>query len=131
MAATDKVFAGSIPEIYDRVMVPLIFEPYALDLAGRIDSIKLPRFAAGPKGAVAIEGLKRRGVAMPADIFIPNRDERLRLLAAKAGAEGFEALSSGEARAVKGKIARTLKTPVRPRSQNVSKRRQKEQKLEG
>jgi ubiquinone/menaquinone biosynthesis C-methylase UbiE len=36
MAATDKVFSGSIPEIYDRLMVPLIFEPYARDLAGRI-----------------------------------------------------------------------------------------------
>ena len=36
MAETDKVFAGSIPEIYDRFLVPLIFEPYALDLAGRI-----------------------------------------------------------------------------------------------
>jgi ubiquinone/menaquinone biosynthesis C-methylase UbiE len=36
MVATDKLFAGSIPEIYDRFMVPLIFEPYALDLAGRL-----------------------------------------------------------------------------------------------
>jgi ubiquinone/menaquinone biosynthesis C-methylase UbiE len=36
MVATDKVFAGSIPEIYDRFLVPLIFEPYALDLAGRV-----------------------------------------------------------------------------------------------
>ncbi len=33
MTATDKVFAGSIPEIYDRFLVPLIFEPYANDLA--------------------------------------------------------------------------------------------------
>ena len=40
MAATDKVFAGSIPEIYDRFMVPLIFEPYALDLAGRIAGVR-------------------------------------------------------------------------------------------
>jgi ubiquinone/menaquinone biosynthesis C-methylase UbiE len=36
MTATDKVFAGSIPELYERYFVPLIFEPYALDLAGRI-----------------------------------------------------------------------------------------------
>ena len=36
MVASDKLFAGSIPEIYDRFLVPLIFEPYALDLAGRI-----------------------------------------------------------------------------------------------
>ena len=40
MVATDKVFAGSIPEIYDRFLVPLIFEPYALDLAGRIAGTK-------------------------------------------------------------------------------------------
>jgi len=36
MVATDKVFAGSIPDIYDRFLVPLIFEPYALDLAKRL-----------------------------------------------------------------------------------------------
>jgi len=36
MVATDKVFAGSVPEIYDRFLVPLIFEPYARDLADRI-----------------------------------------------------------------------------------------------
>ena len=36
MVATDKIFAGSIPEIYDRLLVPLIFEPYALDLAERL-----------------------------------------------------------------------------------------------
>jgi hypothetical protein len=35
MAASDKVFAGSIPELYDRYFVPLIFEPYARDLAAR------------------------------------------------------------------------------------------------
>jgi ubiquinone/menaquinone biosynthesis C-methylase UbiE len=36
MVATDKLFAGSIPEIYDRFLVPLIFESYALDLAKRL-----------------------------------------------------------------------------------------------
>ena len=36
MAATDKLFAGSIPEIYDRFLVPLIFESYAVDLAERL-----------------------------------------------------------------------------------------------
>jgi len=43
MVATDKVFAGSIPEMYDRLMVPLIFEPYARDLAGRIAKAKPTR----------------------------------------------------------------------------------------
>jgi ubiquinone/menaquinone biosynthesis C-methylase UbiE len=36
MAAGDRLFAGSIPEIYDRLLVPLIFEAYARDLAARI-----------------------------------------------------------------------------------------------
>jgi ubiquinone/menaquinone biosynthesis C-methylase UbiE len=36
MHAADKQFAGSIPEVYDTLMVPLIFEPYARDLAARV-----------------------------------------------------------------------------------------------
>jgi SAM-dependent methyltransferase len=36
MVATDKVFAGSIPEIYEQYLVPLIFESYAVDLAKRL-----------------------------------------------------------------------------------------------
>jgi ubiquinone/menaquinone biosynthesis C-methylase UbiE len=35
MSELDKLFAGSIPENYDRHMVPLIFEPFAADLAQR------------------------------------------------------------------------------------------------
>jgi ubiquinone/menaquinone biosynthesis C-methylase UbiE len=35
--AADDLFAGSIPEIYDRYLVPLIFEPYARDLAERLE----------------------------------------------------------------------------------------------
>jgi ubiquinone/menaquinone biosynthesis C-methylase UbiE len=35
MLESDKVFAGTLPENYDRYLVPLIFEPYALDMAQR------------------------------------------------------------------------------------------------
>jgi ubiquinone/menaquinone biosynthesis C-methylase UbiE len=35
MSESDKVFAGSIPEDYDRYMVPLIFENFAEDIAQR------------------------------------------------------------------------------------------------
>jgi SAM-dependent methyltransferase len=34
--ASDKVFAGSIPQVYQQYLVPLIFEPYAADLALRL-----------------------------------------------------------------------------------------------
>jgi ubiquinone/menaquinone biosynthesis C-methylase UbiE len=38
----DKLFIGSIPAVYDRYLVPLIFEPYASDLAARV-AAKHPR----------------------------------------------------------------------------------------
>jgi ubiquinone/menaquinone biosynthesis C-methylase UbiE len=40
MAVSDKLFAGSIPEIYDRFLVPLIFDSYADALAVRIAKLK-------------------------------------------------------------------------------------------
>lgn len=39
MATADKLFAGEIPALYDRFLVPLIFAGYADDLAGRIARI--------------------------------------------------------------------------------------------
>jgi SAM-dependent methyltransferase len=33
---SDSVFAGSVPELYDDLLVPLIFEPYADDLVSRL-----------------------------------------------------------------------------------------------
>jgi len=33
--ATDTAFSGSIPQLYDRLLVPMIFRPYADDLARR------------------------------------------------------------------------------------------------
>jgi ubiquinone/menaquinone biosynthesis C-methylase UbiE len=40
MATTDKLFAGPIPELYERFLVPLIFESYARDLARRVAETK-------------------------------------------------------------------------------------------
>jgi ubiquinone/menaquinone biosynthesis C-methylase UbiE len=40
MSRVDKLFAGSIPEIYDRFLVPLIFESYARDLSERLAKVK-------------------------------------------------------------------------------------------
>jgi SAM-dependent methyltransferase len=40
---TDKVFTGSIPKLYEKYLVPLIFEPYAVDLVNRVPSQSLAR----------------------------------------------------------------------------------------
>ena len=43
MSDTDKVFTGSIAKLYDTYLVPLIFEPYATDLANRLASRPVTR----------------------------------------------------------------------------------------
>jgi len=35
-SVSDRVFTGSIPQLYEQYLVPLIFEPYAADLAHRV-----------------------------------------------------------------------------------------------
>ena len=57
MKASDKLFAGSIPQLYEQYLVPLIFAPYAADLARRVAKRRAGRvleIAAGT-GAVTRE----------------------------------------------------------------------------
>ncbi len=39
-SASDKAFTGAIPEVYERYMVPMIFAPYATDLARRAAALE-------------------------------------------------------------------------------------------
>ena len=43
MTAADKLFAGSVPKLYETRLVPLIFAPYAADLTARITSQPVTR----------------------------------------------------------------------------------------
>jgi SAM-dependent methyltransferase len=43
MSGSDALFAGSIPALYDRLLGPLLFEPYARDLAGRAAALRPKR----------------------------------------------------------------------------------------
>jgi ubiquinone/menaquinone biosynthesis C-methylase UbiE len=43
VSETDKIFSGAIPEFYERYLVPLIFDPYARDLAARVTAAKPER----------------------------------------------------------------------------------------
>jgi SAM-dependent methyltransferase len=66
MRDVDRTFAGSIPEIYDAYLVPLIFEPYAIDLAARVGRqppTRLLELAAGT-GAVT----RRLALELPATV---------------------------------------------------------------
>lgn len=60
MTATDTVFAGSIPAIYDQYMVPLIFEPYARLVAERAALLEPHRILETAAGTgVVTEALHR------------------------------------------------------------------------
>lgn len=69
---TDKVFSGSIAEIYETYLVPLIFEPYVQDLANRLASRSLERVLELAAGT----GVVTRAVAsmLPARVSIVATD---------------------------------------------------------
>ncbi len=60
MRATDIQFAGSIPELYDRYMVPLLFRPYAELVAERAKALQPKRILETAAGTgVVTEALHR------------------------------------------------------------------------
>jgi ubiquinone/menaquinone biosynthesis C-methylase UbiE len=72
MSNTDVTFAGSIPAIYDRCLGPFIFEPYARDLAQRVQKL-------GPKHVLetaAGTGIVTRAIAeaLPSSVEIVATD---------------------------------------------------------
>src|SRR4051794_8129463 len=72
MRDTDKQFAGSIPETYDRSLGPLLLEPYARDLAARLAALAPARVLETAAGTgVATRALAR---ALPASTTIVATD---------------------------------------------------------
>ncbi len=69
---TDKVFAGSIPKLYETYLVPLIFEPYAADLMHRLRARRLSRVLEIAAGT----GVVTRALAsgLPESVFIVATD---------------------------------------------------------
>jgi SAM-dependent methyltransferase len=86
---TDRVFAGSIPQLYQQSLVPLIFEPYAADLASRV-ALHQPKdvleIAAGT-GVVTrhlARELSREASIMATDLNQPMLDEAAALDTSRA-----------------------------------------------
>ncbi|MGH8262406.1 MAG: class I SAM-dependent methyltransferase [Steroidobacteraceae bacterium] len=69
---SDKIFTGSIPEIYDTLLVPLIFEPYAADLARRLAEQPLHRILEIAAGTGVVTRAMAR--ALPPDVNITATD---------------------------------------------------------
>ena len=72
MTASDRVFAGSIPALYDRYLGPLIFAPYAEDTARRLTDMTAGRVLETAAGT----GIVTRALArtLPAAVGITATD---------------------------------------------------------
>ena len=69
---SDTAFAGSIPELYDSHLVPPIFEPYAADLASRVEALDPSRALETAAGTgVATRAMAR---ALPAHVDLVATD---------------------------------------------------------
>lgn len=68
----DTVFAGSIPKLYDTYLVPLIFEPYALDLANRLSSRTISRVLETAAGTGVVT--RALSAALPESVSIVATD---------------------------------------------------------
>jgi SAM-dependent methyltransferase len=69
---SDKVFAGSIPRLYEEYLVPLIFQPYAEDLANRLVSRPLSRVLEIAAGTGVVT--RRLASILPDDVSIVATD---------------------------------------------------------
>jgi len=71
-SGADKVFSGSIPKLYETYLVPLIFEPYAEDLADRLASRSLTRVLEIAAGTGVVT--RRLALVLPESISIVATD---------------------------------------------------------
>jgi ubiquinone/menaquinone biosynthesis C-methylase UbiE len=91
MPPTDAVFAGSIPAFYDRYMGPLLFEPYAADLAGRLRDLRSGRVLETAAGTGIVTRMLVRVLSGAVAIIATDLNQpMLDFAAAQPGAERVE-----------------------------------------
>ena len=98
---SDKVFAGSIPELYDTYLVPLIFEPYAADLAARLAPRPLSRVLEIAAGTGVVT--RAMATALPETVSIVATDLNQSML--------DQAAARGTKRSVTWRQADAMKLP--------------------
>jgi SAM-dependent methyltransferase len=100
---SDKIFAGSIPKLYDTFLVPLIFEPYAADLAHRLSSRTLSRVLEIAAGTGVVT--RALATALPANVSIVATDLNQAML--------DQASAAGTSRPVEWRQADAMQLPFR------------------
>lgn len=76
-SGSDTLFAGSIPQLYEQYMVPLIFEPYAADLASRVAQRRPANVLEVAAGTGVVTRHLARAVTAPADIVATDLNQAM------------------------------------------------------
>jgi SAM-dependent methyltransferase len=97
----DGVFAGSIPKLYETYLVPLIFEPYAVDLVNRLRSRAVSRLLEIAAGTGVVT--RALASALPDDVTIVATDLNQAML--------DQAQAVGTKRAVEWRQADAMQLP--------------------
>jgi SAM-dependent methyltransferase len=103
---TDTAFAGAMPEMYETLMVPLIFEPYAVDLVDRLASRSPRRILEIAAGTGVVT--RRLAAQLPASAAIVATDLNQAML--------DQAASVGTARPVEWRQADAMQLPFADQS---------------
>lgn len=82
---SDSLFAGSIPELYDGALVPLIFEPYAGDLAARAAALRPARVLETAAGTGVVTRALARALPAPVEIVATDLNPPMLARAAQVG----------------------------------------------
>ena len=102
----DKVFSGSIPKLYETYLVPLIFEPYAQDLADRLASRSLTRVLEIAAGTGVVT--RRLALVLPESVSIVATDLNQPML--------DQAAALGTRRPVEWRQADAMRLPFQDRT---------------
>ena len=84
---TDQVFSGSIPELYDTLLVPLIFEPYAVDMAARAAACEPRRVLEVAAGTGAVTRALARALPAATEIVATDLNSPMLDRAAAVGTD--------------------------------------------
>ena len=99
--STDKAFTRAIPKVYEKYLVPLLFEPYAADLAKRLASRRVTRVLEIAAGTGVVT--RRLAATLPTDVSIVASDLNQAML--------DEAAAAGTARPVEWRQADAMQLP--------------------
>src|SRR5450432_1263357 len=84
---SDTLFAGSIPELYDSHLVPLIFEPYAVDLATRVAALEPSRVLETAAGTGVVTRAMARALPAVVDLIATDLNQPMLDRAAGVGTQ--------------------------------------------